>query len=245
MRKYGIRGELLDILIDSLKNKCKFMRITNKSTSPFIYNINGIELKQVNEQKYIGIVYDSKMSFNKHIDYIVEKTLKKINILRYLSKNLNSYTMINLYKTYLLPILEYSNKCLTLTKNHSAKIEKFQRKITRFICSKSSQFNFCYEERLVFLDLSKLETRRLIQLYKYIYELKVCYPDIPQKVLNQINFVIINNECFAKIKKNRILLSDKYIIDYCCKLFNELPSVIRNEKKKKVFNYLVKCQFKL
>ena len=226
-------------------NKCKFMRITNKSTSPFIYNINGIELKQVNEQKYIGIVYDSKMSFNKHIDYIVEKTLKKFNILRYLSKNLNSYTMINLYKTYLLPILEYSNMCLTLTKTQSAKIEKVQRKITRFICSKSSQFNLCYEERLVFLDLSKLETRRLIQLYKYIYKLKVCYPDIPQKVLNQINFVIINNECFAKIKKNRILLSDKYIIDYCCKLFNELPSVIRNEQKKNVFNYLVKCLFKL
>ena len=77
------------------------MRITFKTTSPFIYNINGIRLEQVNQQKYTGTVYDSKMSFNSHIDYIIEK-LKKFNILRFLI----SLTMINLHKTYLVPILE-------------------------------------------------------------------------------------------------------------------------------------------
>ena len=128
-------------------SKCKFMRITNKMTIPFRYNINGITLEQVNQQKHIGVIYDSKMSFNSHIDYIIEKTLKKFNILRFLGKNLNSNTMLNLYKTYLLPILEYSNMCLTLTKTQSLKIEKIQRKITRFLCSKCLLFDLSYEER--------------------------------------------------------------------------------------------------
>ena len=82
-------------------------------------------------------------------------------------------------------------------------------------------------------------------LFVYIYKLKVCHPDIRQNILNQINFVVINNDCFAIIKKNRILLSDKYLISYGCKLFNELPNVLRNEQKTNIFNHLLKCQFKL
>ena len=75
--------------------------------------------------------------------------------------------------------------------------------------------------------------------------MKVCHSDIPQNILNQINFVVINNDCFAIIKKNRILLSDKYLISYVSKLFNELPNVLRNEQKTNIFNHLLKCQFKL
>ena len=219
--------------------KCKFMRITNKKTIIFNYKIDNVEILQVKEQKYIGVIYDEKMTFNSHINYITEKALKKFYTMRFLGKSLNGSAMIKLYKTYILPIIEYSNLCLTMTKTQTTKIEKIQRKISRYLCSKFSIYDLNYKNRIEFLGLKSLELRNVIQMMKYIYKLKTCHPDIKQSLINQINFSMCNNECFAQSRANRIKLSDKYIISYCCKLFNNLPVEIRNECKYNVFMYLL------
>ena len=49
------------------------------------------------------------MSFNLHVNYIEEKANKRYYTIRFLSKRLNGSTLLKLYKTYILPILEYSN----------------------------------------------------------------------------------------------------------------------------------------
>ena len=108
-----------------------------------------------------------------------------------------------------------------------------------YLCSKFSIYDLNYKNRIEFLGLKSLELRKVIQMMKYIYKLKVCHPDIKQSLINQINFSMCNNECFAQSKENRIKLSDKYIISYCCKLFNNLPAEIRNECKYNVFMYLL------
>ena len=46
---------------------------------------NGNEVKQVNEQKHLGLFLDSKLSFKRHINDKIAKVKKTIGILRHLS----------------------------------------------------------------------------------------------------------------------------------------------------------------
>ena len=67
-------------------NKCEHLRITYKNINPFVYKINNINVNIVENHKHIGIIYDIKMSFNLHIDMIIEKALKKFSILKIICK---------------------------------------------------------------------------------------------------------------------------------------------------------------
>ena len=70
------------------------------------------------------------MSFNLHVNYIVEKANKRYYTIRFLSKRLNGSTLLKLFKTYILPILEYSNLCLSYNKTQTQQLESVQRMIT-------------------------------------------------------------------------------------------------------------------
>ena len=43
--------------------------------TPSKYFINNIQLENVIFYKYLGIIFNNKMLFNKHIDYICKKSL--------------------------------------------------------------------------------------------------------------------------------------------------------------------------
>ena len=137
---------------------------------------------------------------------------------------------MRLYQTYILPILEYSNLCLVYTKTQSDRLEKVQRKITRYICFRLGKTDLKYEERLRFLNLESLEVRRKIQILKIVFKIKQNSPKIRTDWLNQIQFYETSrNGTYCKTTMNRISLSDKYIFNYSVVLFNSLPIFIRNE----------------
>ena len=80
---------------------------------------------------------------------------------------MNGYVLLDIYCTYILPILEYGNLCLMYTKTQSFKLESVQRKITKYICYKFGLFDLNYNERLDFLKTDRLSVRRFRQLHKF------------------------------------------------------------------------------
>ena len=135
------------------------------------------------------------------------------------------------YKTYILPILEYSNLCVVYNTTQSDRLEKVQRKITRYICFRLGKSDLKYEERLKFLNLESLESRRKTQILKIVFRIKQNSPKIRTDWLNQLQFYETSrNGTYCKTTRNRISLSDKYIFNYSVVLFYSLPIFIRNEK---------------
>ena len=55
-------------------------------------------VKKVDENKHLGIILDSKLTFSAHIKAVISKTRKGIGMLKYLSSYLPRHTINELYK---------------------------------------------------------------------------------------------------------------------------------------------------
>ncbi len=52
----------------------------------------------------MGTIYDSKLLFNTHCDYILSKTSQKLVFLKTICPRVDAKTLLNLYKTSILAI---------------------------------------------------------------------------------------------------------------------------------------------
>ena len=50
-------------------------------TSDLIVQCDDVILEQVSHYKYLGVILDSSLSFNDHVEYIESKILKRIGLL--------------------------------------------------------------------------------------------------------------------------------------------------------------------
>jgi len=93
------------------ETKSKAMLITRKRNieSIKIY-INIRRLEMVEEIKYLGISFDNRLTFNKHIKYLAENSTKLIHMLGRSAKlqwGLSNKTLKTIYEGVLIPLLTY------------------------------------------------------------------------------------------------------------------------------------------
>ena len=150
-------------------DKCKVIHYGN-SNPEFNYKFSPSSTSYIpkdNEEKDLGVVFDDKLVFDKHIN----SKIKKANQVHYvLKRNLlkpNKDTTITLYKALIRPHLEYANSIWApIHKRQSIALEKVQRRITKTIYP---LHNLPYKDRLKHLKLPSLKYRRLrgdlIQFY--------------------------------------------------------------------------------
>ena len=153
-------------------NKCEILSISLKSKVSHKYYIDNIELKTVSDHKNVGIIYDNKMYFNIHTNEIKMKAIKKFYTLKHICSRVDGITFLKLYKTYILPVLEYSNLCLVYNLTQNSVLEKVQKRITKYICNKLGIYDMKYCERLKYLNIQTLENRRKYQILKLVFAIK-------------------------------------------------------------------------
>ena len=80
-----------------------------KLSQPFKVNIDGINVQQVTEDKFLGIIVTENLSWDSHIKPIKNKVSKSIGIIRKIRKNMPCDVLRNLYFSLLHPSFEYCN----------------------------------------------------------------------------------------------------------------------------------------
>lgn len=119
-------------------NKCSHNTISNAS----IDKSEEITLRLFNETipintrpKFLGITFDSKLNFNKHFDEIVKSCEKRLNIIKILSCKswkLQPRTLLNIYKSLIRSVIEYSSIIYPLISSSTLKrLEIIQNKAIR------------------------------------------------------------------------------------------------------------------
>jgi hypothetical protein len=123
-------------------NKCSFnvynigkkpKEITNKS---FKLYINGEEIPNEENPKYLGMILDKNMNSNKQADLIVNKCNRLINILKCLSFkkwSMNTDQLINLNKTLIRSNMEYGSRLLLMSEYNLTKLNGIQYNVLKII----------------------------------------------------------------------------------------------------------------
>ena len=97
-------------------------KIKNKSLD---FYVNKERVEQVTEFKYLGLLIDSSLRWNKHIDMICNKLSQRIGFIRRIKYFLQRHILILLYNTLVLPHLDNYNAIWGLSASYNtAKLQK-------------------------------------------------------------------------------------------------------------------------
>ena len=117
--------------LEIAKEKC-FVVYIGKNNSEQFYEIGGNLIEKREAIRDLGILLDKDLKFNQHINQIVENAyFKMFQLLKVLKTN-ESRILIDAYKAYIRPQLEYASEVWNpYLKMQMSQIEKVQKFFTR------------------------------------------------------------------------------------------------------------------
>lgn len=161
-------------------SKCSVLSIHHNSKSfiPHPYYLNGTQLSASSSVSDLGLLVDSRLTFNLHISNILSKASQRVGVFFRGFSSRHPDLMKKAFLTYIRPSLEFNSNIWNPTKKYLIdKLENIQRRFTKRVPSLS---HLSYLERLSALDLEPLELRRLkfdlIQYYKILHNLTCIEP---------------------------------------------------------------------
>ena len=160
---------------------------TKKQIMTSLYKINDTVIKSFPYHKHLGILIDNKLNFHLNTEKLITSCYRKWGILKFICKYCDANTFLLLYKTFILPKIEFSNVIFTLNDSNMIKIENVQRTITRYICYKMGQNGLNYINRLESLKLLPLCIRKDIKILRLINKI-IVNENIPENWKNILVF---------------------------------------------------------
>ena len=164
-----------DSLMQYHPEKTSAMRITTnrRELPPPEYYMNGKLLSVSEEEKDLGVIIDSNLTFDKHISAKINKGNSTMGLIRRTMEYMDEENFRLLYTALVRPHLEYANAVWSpYLKKHITATENVQRRATRLVPGLSK---LSYEERLRRLRLPTLSYRRyrgdMIEVFKITHGL--------------------------------------------------------------------------
>ena len=104
------------------------------NTPDSVLSINNQPIQRVPFMKYLGVILDEKLDFNKHVEIMHSKAVNKLGILRRSRDFLDRKSSLTLYQSLILPQLSYCDIVFdTTSKSNKDKIQKIQNSALRCI----------------------------------------------------------------------------------------------------------------
>lgn len=172
--------------------KCKTITFTkNKHIIHHKYHLNNIPLETVPLIRDLGILFDSKLHFNTHIDHITSKAYKLFGfITRSCSAFKRPSTYLYLYKTLIRSQIEYAVIVWNpFYDKYHKQLESIQRKFLRYVNCKCYHFKESYENLLLKFSIDTLKSRRSVLSSSFLYNL--CHNKYDCiDLINKINYQV-------------------------------------------------------
>lgn len=221
-------------------NKTKVMIITNKKIDRQNVNIyiNECRLEIENEIKYLGVILDDKLKFDKNIDYLCKKIGKKVNVISRLRNELNSGQKAMLYKTIVQPHFTYCSSVLFLSTGEDInRLQVLQNKCMKNIlrADRNTSANIM-NGLLEIMNVNQiLMYRTLIFIYKIVRGLAPNYLTNKIKYRNDAHNRNLRNLNYIEPIDATRACSQNSLFHRGIKLFNELSGELRDEISPNIF----------
>ena len=142
-----------------------------RQVPPLNLSINGEQLEQVDNMKYLGVILDQFLTFDQHTDYIHSKAVKKLGIVRKARDFLDLGTSVKLYQSLVLPHMDYCDIIYSCTsESNLQKLQKIQNCACRILlrADRRAHVNELHN-RLNFLNLKQRRELHLsVECYKQV-----------------------------------------------------------------------------
>ena len=96
--------------------------------------IDGNDIKNVSQQKLLGLTIDNKLTWSAHIDNLCSALSSKISLLRQLATYVPTEVLKKFYQSYILPLIDY--RSITWSGASAANLDrilKLQKRAARII----------------------------------------------------------------------------------------------------------------
>ena len=153
--------------------KCQTMHITrSRVPHPSTYNMMGVELGKVDECKYLGIILQQDLRWNKQYIHATRKATKILNFVRRNFHHTSQSIKEKLYHTLVRPHLDYAIAAWDpYTSKNIHQIENVQKRAARFVTNTYGR-DTSITSILKSLDWTNLKERRkqyrLLGFYKIL-----------------------------------------------------------------------------
>src|SRR5688572_12401941 len=112
---------------------------TNKKQIPIInINIDKELIKMESKAKFLGMIFDRKLNWKYHIDYIIEKCKKRLNLMRAVSGyqwGASKKSLLAIYKALIRSIIDYGDIAYSSAcKSYLNKLNTIQTEALRLCC---------------------------------------------------------------------------------------------------------------
>jgi len=207
-------------------NKCRVLHLNyKKSVINFSYIFNDSLLLSVDEFKDLGVILDNKLTFNLHLNYIINKSNSMLGFLFRTCKYFRNYDALkSIYFSLVRSHVEFSSIVWSPQYNvHSERIEKVQRKFTRVVYRKLFNTNqdLSYDERCRLLQVQPLHARRSISSACFMFDLLLGQID-SSNLLSKLNFTTNN----LNIRNRKFIQPRFHRTNYGC--HNPLDIAVNN-----------------
>ena len=119
--------ESLGLKISIPKTNAIFFGKTNPEQELRIYDQ---PISWINKAKYLGCIFDKRLSFSAHITYVIDKANRRINLMRAMwgsDLGLTTDMLLQYYKVAIRPILEYAAPVVIFaSKNQKLRLQRVQ-----------------------------------------------------------------------------------------------------------------------
>ena len=214
------------------KSKCILFSNKNKPSAINGVFMNGDPISIVTEVKHLGITLDRKLTWQSHIDRIIEKSNKALAPINILKFKLPTWCLLRYYKAFVRPILEYASPVWSgCSINSINRLEKCQYRAMLAIsgCIKTTST----EKLTALLGLPPLEFRRNCDKLTIIYKIRSgITPSYLIDVLNEYNppFRANRRDPYTfRLPRPRKTITIKNFFYSALDMWNKLPLHIRNQ----------------
>lgn len=208
-------------------SKCARMTYSNKFSNIYHdYQSDSTSLNQVSSFKDLGVTFDSHLSFDVHIDALAKKAFKTLGFVIRTSRSFRSIDAIKcLYFSLVRSQLEYGCPIwFPYYKTHIDRLERIQRRFTRFIFRKFHIPYINYDARLKILNMKSLFQRRTeadgLVLYKLVNNLLDC--DVRRDISMRSNNHNIRNMALFGIRTYTINCAYYSFLPRTMRLYNSI-----------------------
>ena len=209
-------------------------------------SMHGEILGSVKKFKYLGLIFDTNLHWNKHINKIVSKVSQKAGVMKRLSKYISPSTLKTLYNTLVQPHFDYCCAIWTNTSDkHVNRLQVMQNKIRRIILG-------CKIREIHVKDMYKKLHLMSIRERATYYKATMMYRCLNNKAPSYLIKSVKSNFCshtYATRAKTANKLNNgkvntefgKRTFEYTSStLWNTLPSEVRNASNLNIFKTEVK-----